>query len=75
MSMKKLNPTNGAKTKSRSSFAGQGSYQGPLTGSGSRGTSKAKLNPTNGAGGMKIKTAQGGYQGPLDGTRGPTSTL
>lgn len=74
MSMKKLNPTNGAKTKSRSSFAGQGSYGGPASGSGSRGTSKPKLNPTNGAESMPIATGQGSYRGPADGTRGPTST-
>ena len=74
MSMKKLNPTNGAKMKSRSSFAGQGSYGGPADGSGSRGTSKGKLNPTNGAGAMNVKTGQGSYRGPMDGTRGPTST-
>ncbi len=71
---KKLNPTNGAKTKSRSSFAGQGSYQGPLDGAGARGTSRKKLNPTNGASKFKINTAQSGPRGPMDGVRGPTST-
>ncbi len=74
MSEKKLNPTNGSKMKSRSSFAGQGSYGGPMTGSGVRGTSKPKLNPTNGSKSMPVMTGQGSYGGPMDGTRGPTST-
>lgn len=75
MSMKKLMPINpGAKIKSRGSFAGQGSYGGPADGSGDRGTSKPKLNPTNGAGGMSVKTGQGSYRGPAEGTRGPKST-
>lgn len=67
MSKAKLNPTNGAakfKVKTK-----QGSYQGPLTGSGARGTLKGKLNPTNGAGSMPVATGQGSYRGPVSGSR------
>jgi hypothetical protein len=64
---KKLNPTNGIKT-------GQGSYAGPTDGAGSRGTSKSKLNPTNGSSKLKVMTGQSGKRGPMNGTRGPTST-
>lgn len=67
MSKAKLNPSNGA--KSFKVKTGQGSYQGPITGSGSRGTSKPKLNPTNGAGSFKVKTGQGGSRGPISGSR------
>jgi len=67
MSKKKLNPNNGA-----SSFnvgTKQGGYQGPLTGSGSRGTGKPKLNPNNGASSMPVNTGQSGKRGPMSGSR------
>jgi len=67
MSKSKLNPTNGAgsfKVKT-----GQGSYQGPLMGSGMRGSGASKLNPTNGAKKLGVTTGQGGYAGPTSGTK------
>jgi hypothetical protein len=63
----KMKPNNGA--GSMKVKTGQGSYQGPMTGSGMRGTSKGKLNPTNGAKSMPVSSGQGSYRGPANGVR------
>jgi hypothetical protein len=70
MAKRKLVPVNpGAKVKSRSSFVKQDGKVMPADGSGARGTSKPKLNPTNGASSFKVKTGQSGKRGPINGSK------
>lgn len=67
---KKLKPKNpGARVVSRTSLAKKSGMRGPMDGAGSRGTGKPKLNPTNGAGSLNVKTGQSGPMGPKNGVR------